>query len=121
MSGYFTAQTATVDIDAHNTIVVRRLTWGEIEEIKSASTVMTVAVPMSKGKKQIDDGEIVIDPYKTKKEMTLRSVVSWEGPNFEQRPVNRDNILALPMWVIDRVAEVVDGLNEPMDEEAKKP
>jgi len=118
---FYTQQRATVVLDAENSVVVRKLTFGEEETAMSAS--MQFEMSMSQEQAQGGKGNTAtgkLDPFRMKREQLITAIVSWEGPGFEGRPVTRENILALPPEIIDAIRVVVDDLNAGADENEKK-
>lgn len=115
--GFYTQQKATVVLDAENSVVVRKLTYGEQQAAMSAS--MQFEMSMARGQTE-NTATGKLDPFAMKREELLTAVVSWEGPGFESRAVTRQNILALPPEVIDAIQTVVDDLNAGASADEKK-
>jgi len=114
---FYTPQRATVVIDEANSVVVRKLTYGEQQSAMSAS--MQFEMSMEQGQtKNTATGKL--DPFAMKREELLTAVVSWDGPGFEGRPVTRENILALPPEIIDAIQTVVSDLNAGASADEKK-
>ncbi len=114
---FYTQQKATVVIDAENSVVVRKLTYGEQQAAMSASMQFEMSMGQNKAENTATGK---LDPFAMKREELITAVVSWEGPGFEGRPVTRQNILALPPEIIDAIQTVVDDLNAGASEDEKK-
>lgn len=100
MSFYTPAPTVTVQIDAENSVVLRRLSFGETQEVVGESTVFDMGARTGR-----------LDFSKHQVARLSRAIVSWDGPGFEGRPVSRENIAALPTWVGDKLARAVEEIN----------
>jgi len=109
---FFTQQTQTVQIDAENSAVVRKLTYAESQTVKSKATSVSVS--------KVHGEQITIDPFVMQTQMLHLALVSWSGPSFEERPMTKANIDALPSAVADKLAEAADALNKAPDEDEKK-
>jgi len=128
MTGFFRPQERVVHLDDENRITIRRLTWGQVQGIRSRTIRMRVQVPTSPTRglaangnpPDNDPGEIDLDPYRFQEELVVESVVSWEGPGFEGRPVTRENVLALPEWIVEKLLAEIDKLNQGITESEKK-
>jgi hypothetical protein len=108
--GFFSTQsTQLVRIDDENTVLIRRLTFGESQQVLSESTVFDIIAEDAK-----------LDYAKNQAAKLSRAVVSWEGPGFEGRPVNVENIMALPAEVGRLIVEAVDKLNAGLSESDQK-
>lgn len=108
---FYTTQTKTVTVDKENSAVVRKLSYAEYQKVKSTAT----KVSLTQAGQTMD-----IDPFVMQTELLAAALVSWDGPGFEDRPVNRENILALPSNVGDLLAAAADGLNSEPDDAEKK-
>ncbi len=115
---FFDQQKVTVDIDAENTVTVRKLTYGEQQAAMSAA--MSFEMEMTPGKGQSQTARGKLDPFRMKREELYTAVVGWNGPGFDGRPVSRDNIDALPPNVIDIIQAAVDELNSGASDSEKK-
>lgn len=102
-------QTKVVRIDDENTVTVRRLTFGESQEVLSESLAIDVA-----------EQDAQFDFARNQSARLVRAVVSWEGPGFEGRPVTRENILALPVEVGQAIIKAVDAINAGLSEDEQK-
>jgi len=109
---FFDRPTTTVDIDAANTITIRKLTYGERQGC------ISIAAKARRGEDGVES--IDIDPGRLAMERMALSVVSWAGPGFDGRPVNRTNIEALPPEVLDPVMEALSALGAGLDAGEKK-
>jgi hypothetical protein len=109
---FFTQQTVTVQIDAENSAVVRKLTYAESQSVKSKAT--SVSVSKAHGER------MTIDPFVMQSAMLRVALVSWSGPGFDGRPVTVENIDALPAAVADKLAAAADALNQEPGEDEKK-
>jgi hypothetical protein len=116
--GFFSQQKATVLIDAENSVVVRKLTYGEQQAAMSAS--MQFEMSMGQDGKSGNTATGKLDPFGMKREELITAIVSWEGPGFEGRAVTRENILALPPEIIDAIQTVVSDLNAGAGADEKK-
>ena len=110
---FYTTQTKTVTVDKENSAVVRKLSYAEYQKVKSTAT--KVSLTQAGQTMGVD-----IDPFVMQTELLAAALVSWDGPGFEDRPVNRENILALPSNVGDLLATAADGLNSEPDDAEKK-
>ena len=104
---FFRKLTKRVNIDSDNWIEIQQLTFGDAK--KTFSRVMT----MQQG------DNIMIDPGAVQIEQMCLSILQWGGPGFGGRPVTKENILALPQFIGDMVAEAIAEINEPMSEPEK--
>jgi len=110
---FFDRQTVTVEIDAENSVVIRKLTYGERQRCISLAA-----------KGRIDDQgneTLDIDPGRLALEKVAAATVSWDGPGFDGRPVSRANIEALPPEVLDPVMKALGGLGQGASDGGKKP
>lgn len=109
MSYYDNPQAMTVNIDDENSVTVRRLTFGESQDVLSESTEFDIASKQGR----LDFGKHQIAKL-------TRSVVAWSGPGFESRPVNAANIAALPPAIGEKIAQAVAQVNGDLDGEDQK-
>lgn len=107
--GFFTVQTKIVDIDADNKITIRRLDYGQRQACISKSSK---ANPVTQ--------DVSIDFALLRTEEMLCRVVAWEGPGFENQPVNRDTVLRLPTWIADKLQEDAEGWDASLGDDEKK-
>lgn len=120
---FFSQRTATVDIDSENRVTIRELTHGEKQDIQRQATRISAKMQAGgrNGRSDAPEGEAVVDAVLIQSQTLHKSVVSWEGPGFEDRPVTAENIDALPSWVVDQIIEAINGLDpEPLTEAEKK-
>lgn len=117
--GFFSQQKATVLIDAENSVVVRKLTYGEQQAAMSASMQFEMSMGQGQNNKE-NTATGKLDPFGMKREELITAIVSWEGPGFEGRAVTRENILALPPEIIDAIQTVVSDLNAGAGADEKK-
>lgn len=110
---FFDRQTATVEIDAENSVVIRSLTYGERQRCISLAAKQLVD---DLGNESLD-----IDPGRLALERVATAIVSWDGPGFDGRAVSRANIEALPPEVIDPVTLALGGLGRGASDGEKKP
>lgn len=121
--GYFTQQTESVPIDsddlatAQDVVVVRKLTYQERQ--RCLSTAMKVRQTASRAKGKDADIDLDIDAALLATEQVAAALVSWSGPGFEGRPATRENLLALPPDVVDRISAAADKLNQSLSAEEK--
>ena len=108
--GFFSQQQQQlVHIDAENSVMVRRLTFGEAQAVISESTnfdLITQAADLDFAKNQVAKLQ--------------RAIVSWEGPGFEGRPVTRENIEALPAEVGAIIVKGLHRQNQNRSEQEQK-
>ncbi|HHB12082.1 MAG TPA: hypothetical protein ENK62_02645 [Chromatiales bacterium] len=102
---FFTPQTRVVRIDEENRVTIRKLTYGERQEILSQ------CMQVSAGAGE----EVSLDPARMQRMAMHKCIVSWDGPGFDGRPVTPENIDALPAPVVDVIREAVDELNAGLD------
>lgn len=88
---FFTPQTETVQVDDSNSITVRKLSFGEFSEIINGNPTM--------------------NEQKMGFDMVRASVISWDGPGFDNRKVTPANIDALPWEIVAEIVPVVTALN----------
>lgn len=110
---FFDRQTVTVDIDAENSVTIRKLTYGERQRCLSVAAKARID---SAGNESVD-----IDPGRLSLERLFAAIVSWSGPGFAGHSVNRENIEALPPEVLDSVTKALAALSEGVSEGEKKP
>lgn len=107
---FFAAQTRVVEIDEENRVTIKKLPFGDSQAVLSQSMVVGVAAVT----------EAQFDYGRNRVAVLTKSIVSWEGPGFEGRPVTPENIAALPNDVAQKVLEAADELNEVLSEGEKK-
>jgi len=108
--GFFSQQQMeTVRVDGENTVTVRRLTYGETQDVLSRSTVMDIITKDAR-----------FDFAKNQVLKLKAAIVAWDGPGFEGRPVTLENIEALPAEVGALIAEAVERVNQRMTETEQK-
>lgn len=109
--GFFSQQQQqeTVRIDAENTVTVRRLAYGESQDVMSRSTVMDLITQ-----------EARFDFAKNQVLKLQAAIVAWDGPGFEGRPVTLENIEALPAEVGALIAAAVERVNKRMTDTEQK-
>jgi hypothetical protein len=93
---FFTPQTKVVEIDEHNRVTVRKLSTAKRNE--------ALLVGMVEQDEAIR-GLLWTDAF------LRRAIVSWDGPGFEGREVNQENIDQLPPEVTDKLLPAVMELN----------
>ena len=113
---FFTQQQRTVIIDDANYVVIRKLTYGQQQKVMAAA--ITFEMNMSAATGNVATGKL--DPFCLKREELVAAIVSWHGAGFEERPVTRENIEALPPYITDIIQEAVTDLNGAMTVEEKK-
>lgn len=109
MSFFDNSQVATVQIDDQNTVTVRRLTFGETQDVLSESTVFDIVAKQGR-----------LDFAKHQIAKLTRAVVAWDGPGFAGRPVNAANIAALPPHVGEKIAQAVSQVNDELEDADQK-
>ncbi len=109
--GYFSGQQQqkTVELDAENTVTVRRLTFGESQSVLSESTVFDLVTQQGR-----------LDFAKNQVAKLSRAIVSWSGPGFEGRPVTAENIAGLPQEVGALIVKAVESINAGLTEVEQK-
>ena len=116
---FYDRQTVTVDIDADKTVTIRKLSYGE--EQAAMSSAMSFEMEMATRKGQAaPPAKGKLDPFRMKREELLMAIVSWAGPGFDGRPVNKDNVDALPPEIIDIIQTAVDKINGGLSDDEKK-
>lgn len=106
---FFTEQTLVVEIDSENTVTVRKVSHGDKLAAQSAAIRFN---PITQ--------DANVDPLVIQFETLYASIVSWAGPGFENRPVSKENVRALPDEIVDRITVGVNTLNTPLSEDEKK-
>lgn len=109
---FFTQVTAKVEIDAENSVVVRKMTYGEQQKIIGANNQIEMD--------QDNTRKSVLDVAGMRADQLVACIVSWEGPGFEGRPPTRANILALPPEIAEIIDKKVQELNTSVTEEEEK-
>ena len=87
--GFFTSKTRVVDLKHGNSVTLRTPTFGDVYETRS-----TLA----------GNGR-TMDEFTLRAEMTVKSIVSWDGPDFEGQPVTRENFMLLPLDITNKIME----------------
>jgi len=87
--GFFTGKTKVVDLNHGNSVTLRTPTFGDVYETRSTLS--------SNGR--------TIDEFALRAEMTVKAIVSWDGPDFEGQPVTRENFMLLPLEITNRLME----------------
>lgn len=106
---FFAELTRVVEIDGENSVTVRKLSYGARQStISKASKINPIT----------QDAELNFAQMRV--EQLVAGVVSWFGPGFDGRPVSRDNILALPPEVAEKIEQGIDAFNQPLSDEEKK-
>lgn len=105
---FFTPQTKVVKIDDENSVVVRKLTYGERQTVIDLAT--KVGADMTAN----------VQVGVMKSQLLYHAVLSWDGPGFDGRPVTPENIGALPPEVADMIAAGADALTSGLTDEEKK-
>lgn len=108
--GFFTQQTKTIDLDEDgNRITLKRLTFGESQQVLSESTVFDIVTQGAQ-----------LDFAKNQMLKLQKAIVAWEGPGFEGLPPTAENIARLPNEVGQRIVMEVDALNAALSDAEKK-
>ena len=87
--GFFTGKTRVVDLKRGNSVTLRMPTFGDVYGTRSA---------MSGNGRTIDE-------FALRAEMTIKAIVSWDGPDFEGQPVTRENFMLLPLDITTKIME----------------
>lgn len=106
---FFEQQTQVIRLDDANTVTIRRLTFGESQQVLSESIVFNVITLESS-----------FDFARNQASKLERAIVSWEGPGFDGRPVTPENIAALSPEIGQRIMKAVDALNEGLTDTEQK-
>ena len=109
MSSFFAQATKRVEIDAENSVTIRKLNYGQRQDSVGGATRIN---PLTQ--------EASIDIPRLRLEQLHAAIVSWEGPGFEGRPVSKENIKALPTDVAEKIEQALDGWDTPLSETEKK-
>lgn len=123
--GFFTPQTAVVEIDPENRVTIRKLTYAERQAcISRAMKITSEAQMQRKGKKAAPVAaeavaEVMIDGALMAMEQVKACLLSWEGPGFEGRPATPENLLLLPPDIVDMISAAADKLNQSLSDEEK--
>lgn len=110
---FFSQPQKVVQIDEQNTITLRALTYGESQELTSRCMRMSAEV----GRSGAGGATAQLDAPLMEQMTWERAIVAWEGPGFEGRPVNRENILALPAFIFAKLQKPFDELSNLREEE----
>jgi len=97
--GFFAQITKTVDLGDGNAVVLRKPLFGDTQAASSAAMQVK------------PDTTVTLDWPRYRLELLTRCIVSWDGPGFEGRQPNRENVEALPSKIGGELADEVDNLN----------
>lgn len=119
-AGYFFSPVEkSVDLGNGNTVVIRALSYGERQSLQSQCmrTSASRKVGGRKGKREEEEaeGEVTIDAPLLSRLTWHKAIVSWDGPGFGSQPVSPDNIDKLPTWILDRLTEELNDLDQGED------
>ena len=92
---FFAPPTKQIDLGGGNTVTLRKMTYGEMLAT-------------------YDDGVQHVGV-----EQTLCSLVSWQGPDFDGRPANRENFLALPFDISTQIIKAALEINTVSKDEGE--
>ncbi len=92
---FFAPPTKQIDLGGGNTVTLRKMTYGEL-----LSTY--------------NDGV-----QHAGLEQAACSLVSWSGPDFDGRPANRENLLALPFDVTTEIVKAAIEINTVSKDEGE--
>jgi hypothetical protein len=112
---FFVQQTATINVDDQNAVVIRKLTHGESSDITGQCMVQKFSV-VGKDVQQTME----LDALKYRDLGVFAAIVSWSGPGFEDRPVTLENFRALPDTVVNVISRAVDSLSGLSESEKKE-
>ncbi len=87
--GFFTGKTKVADLKHGNSVTLRMPTFGDVYEARAA----------------ISGNGRAVDEFALRAEMTVKAIVSWDGPDFEGQPVTRENFMLLPLDVTNKIME----------------
>lgn len=107
--GFYSQQIKVVQIDPENSVTIRRLTFGESQQVISESTVFDIISETAN-----------LDFAKNQAAKMRLGIVSWEGPGFEGREVNAENISDLPSEVGRVILQAIDALGAGLTGEDQK-
>lgn len=110
MTNFFEPQTLTVNIDEENWVKLKKLTFGEVQEISAKYSKYN---PQTR---KVESSDITA----AGSEIICRSVVEWGGPGFDNRPATPENVAALPPKVVAQFAEAAGQLNSDISDEEGK-
>jgi hypothetical protein len=109
MQGFFSEQTRIVEIDAENTVTIRKLSYGARQK---AISLVTKVNPITQ--------ESTMDIAMLRIEQLVAAIISWEGPGFMGRPLTRENVEALPTEVAEAIEQGIEAFNAPLSSAEKK-
>lgn len=98
-----------VRIDDENTVTVRRLSFGETQDVIGKSTRLDIVT--QEGTLDFAANQLL------KMEM---AIVGWDGPGFEGRKPTRENIAALPVTIGQIISKAVEEINANPSEDERK-
>jgi hypothetical protein len=96
MSGFYAAQSETVDLGGGNTVQIRKLSYAEL---------LASFEDPEYGDKRRGVAE------------AIGAIVAWDGPGFEDKPASRENFLALPWDVGAKIVAAATKLNFVSEDE----
>lgn len=109
---FYDKQTTRVEIDEDHTITIQRLSYGQRQRCISVAAIA-----------KVDENRqetMTIDPGRLSIERLVYGIIAWEGPGFEGRVVNRENIEDLPPEVLDPVTAALSNFDDGPSESQKK-
>lgn len=112
-ASFFTQLTKVIQIDEENSVTIAAPTYGEVQEANSRA--VRTGLNLESGKPEMD-----FDSFKMEAELLAVGIKSWSGPGFEGRPVTRENIMALPTWVLDPIKKALNEFTTNMKVAEKK-
>lgn len=89
---FFTKITKTVDLGGDNAVVLQKPTFGDSQEAQSHAM-------------RLKGDKLELDWPRYRLEMLKRSIVSWDGPDFDGQPPTGENVEALPPDIGGKLAE----------------
>lgn len=110
---FFEKITRVIDIDEDNRITLQAPTYGQVQIANGK--MMKFAID-EKGKQ----GDAIFDMAQMETELMVACIVAWEGPGFDGRSVTRENILALPSFVIEKLRPSIDEFTKGLSANEKK-
>lgn len=110
MMNFFEPQRLRIDIDAENWVEVRKLTFGEVQDITAKFATYDEASGRT----------VVLDSVGVGNAVILASVCDWGGPGFDGRPVTPENVRDLPPSIVAQFAEATNRLNSDLSDDEKK-
>lgn len=107
--GFFAQQSKTILLDELNSFTITKPNYGDMQDLISKVV-----------KSNMTTQQVEIDVAAQRKEEVCLWVTAWSGPDFEGRPCNRSNILALSSEIAIQMNKAIDAFGEPLTDTEKK-